>query len=96
MPRYSEGREHGGVNRDPRTGTPTFTRKAKALGFAGLRFHDLRHSHGSLLLAAGVSIPVVAARLGHSPDVLLRTYAHAIETHEERKTLGTIIGVLSV
>jgi integrase len=71
-------------------------RKAKALGFAGLRFHDLRHSHGSRLLAAGVSKPVVAARLGHSPDVLPRTYAHAIKAHEERKTLTTIVGVLSV
>ena len=48
------------------------------------------------MLAAGVSIPVVAARLGHSPDVLLRTYVHAIKAHEERKTLGAIIGVLSV
>jgi len=32
----------------------------------GVSLHTLRHSHGSHLLAAGMSLPVVSERLGHS------------------------------
>lgn len=82
--------------RDAHAVTRTFQRQARKLGFAGLRFHDPRHSHGSLLLAAHLSIPVVAARLGHSPDVLLRTYAHVIKDMDERETTAAVLGALSV
>jgi len=41
------------------------------------RLHDLRHTHASLLLSAGVPIKVVSERLGHAdPAVTLRTYQH--------------------
>ena len=30
------------------------------------QFHDLRHTHASLVLAAGVHLKVVSERLGHS------------------------------
>jgi integrase len=39
------------------------------------RVYDLRAAAGTTWLRAGVPIPVVAQRLGHSPDVLLRIYA---------------------
>ena len=46
-------------------------------GLPLVRFHDLRHSHASQLLAAGVNIKVVAERLGHTdPAVTLRVYSH--------------------
>jgi integrase len=46
-------------------------------GLPRIRFHDLRHSHASQLLAAGVNIKVVAERLGHAdPAVTLRVYSH--------------------
>jgi integrase len=35
-------------------------------GLAGVRWHDLRHGHASLMLKAGVNPKVVAERLGHS------------------------------
>jgi integrase len=38
-------------------------------------FHDLRGSHETALLDAGVPVHVVAARCGHDPAVLLRSYA---------------------
>lgn len=38
----------------------------------------LRHTNASLRLAAGQSVPYVAQQLGHSPEVLLSTYAHVI------------------
>ena len=44
-----------------------------------IRFHDLRHTHATLSLAAGVPIRVVAERLGHSsPAFTLRRYAHVL------------------
>jgi integrase len=38
----------------------------RACGLEGLRFHDLRHSHASLLLKTGVPAHVVSQRLGHA------------------------------
>jgi integrase len=43
----------------------------------GVSLHTLRHSHGSQLLAEGVPLPDVSARLGHSdPEVTARVYSH--------------------
>jgi integrase len=61
--------------RDPRNTSKEIIRKARALGFKGLRVHDLRGSHETCLLDAGVPCHVVAARCGHDPAVLLRIYA---------------------
>jgi integrase len=56
---------------------------ATVIGADGLRFHDLRHTHASLLLAAGHPVTEVAARLGHAhPGITLQTYAHAIPGNE--------------
>jgi integrase len=42
-----------------------------------LRFHDLRHSAASLLLAAGVELAEVSMLLGHSElRVTMDFYAH--------------------
>jgi integrase len=44
-----------------------------------IRFHDLRHTHASQLLAAGVNVKVVSERLGHSSVAFtLDTYAHVM------------------
>ena len=44
-----------------------------------IRFHDLRHTHASHLLAAGVNVKVVSERLGHaSVAFTLDTYAHVM------------------
>jgi integrase len=61
--------------RDPDCMTKMFTRWATTLGFPGLRFHDLRGTHETMLLDNGTPIHVVAARCGHDPAVLLRVYA---------------------
>lgn len=45
-----------------------------------IRLHDVRHTHASILLAAGVPVHTVAKRLGHAtPTVTLNTYAHVLE-----------------
>jgi len=48
------------------------------------RIHDLRHSHASWLLDAGVSLPAIQQRLGHS-DVMttLGIYGHAATGSED-------------
>ena len=44
-----------------------------------IRFHDLRHTHASHLLAAGINVKVVSERLGHaSVAFTLDTYAHVM------------------
>jgi len=46
-------------------------------GFSRMRFHDLRHSCASLLLANGVSLKQIQEWLGHSDfAVTANTYAH--------------------
>ncbi|HVW11310.1 MAG TPA: tyrosine-type recombinase/integrase [Bryobacteraceae bacterium] len=46
----------------------------------GVSLHTLRHTHGSHLLAAGVPLPAVSERLGHSSvRVTADVYSHAIE-----------------
>lgn len=51
----------------------------KSVGLDGWVLHELRHTQATLLLAEGVDVKTVAARLGHSsPSVTLNMYAHAM------------------
>jgi integrase len=44
-----------------------------------IRFHDLRHTHGSLLIKEGVPVKVVSERLGHSNIAFtMQTYQHVL------------------
>lgn len=48
-------------------------------GIRQVRFHDLRHSFASNLLAAGVDVVTVSKALGHANvHITLTTYAHAV------------------
>jgi integrase len=49
----------------PQLLSDAFRRLVKSSGLY-VRFHDLRHTHATLLLKAGVPIKVVSERLGHS------------------------------
>lgn len=49
-----------------------------------IRFHDLRHSHASLLLSLGEKMKVIQERLGHSSITLtMDTYSHLTEEDEQ-------------
>lgn len=51
----------------------------EAAGVPKIRLHDARHTHGTIMVAKGVSIRAVADRLGHSKtSVTLNTYAHVL------------------
>lgn len=57
--------------------THAFTRTMRQLGLKGVRFHDLRHTHASLMLRQGVNIKTLQERLGHSSiTTTLDIYAH--------------------
>jgi integrase len=45
--------------------------------------HDLRHTHATILLLAGVPGHVVSQRLGHaSPVITLSVYAHVMSGNQ--------------
>jgi integrase len=55
-----------------------FRRLIRRKGFS-IRFHDLRHTHASQLLKAGVPVKVVSERLGHATaSITLDTYSHVL------------------
>jgi integrase len=78
--------DHEGRHLQPehfsRTFADSLRRCARQLGAAAppaIRLHDLRHSHATVLLTAGVPVHVVSQRLGHtSPVVTLTVYAHVV------------------
>ena len=49
-----------------------------------IRLHDLRHTHATLALRAGIHPKVVSERLGHATvSITLDTYSHAIPAMQE-------------
>jgi integrase len=60
-------------------------RIAERAGLKGVGLHALRHTHGSMLLSAGVPLPTVSKRLGHAnPNITAAVYSHALPSDEER------------
>lgn len=63
----------------PHTFSQSFERIIAKAGLRKIRLHDLRHTHASLALKAGVPVKVISERLGHeSPAFTLKQYAHVI------------------
>ena len=54
-----------------------FARARNAAGLPPLRFHDLRHTYGSLLVEGGVDLISVKAAMGHSQISTTERYLHA-------------------
>jgi integrase len=56
----------------------------EAAGLTDLpRFHDLRHSHASWLLAGGADLQVVKERLGHASIMTTQRYLHTLPDADE-------------
>jgi len=52
-------------------------------------FHGLRHSAGSIMLAAGVPLIVVSRQLGHAnPQITATVYAHLLGDSELDRAAG--------
>ncbi len=61
----------------PNSVTHGFIKIVRRAGLHGIRLHDLRHTHASLMLRQGVHPKIVSERLGHSTvGITLDTYSH--------------------
>lgn len=64
-----------------------FDKYIDAAGVKHIRIHDLRHSHASLLINKGENalstLYVIAARLGDTVEMILKTYGHLFPSNEE-------------
>jgi integrase len=73
-----------GVLVHPDTMSFWFERHVRSGGVPLIRFHDLRHTHASLALQAGVPAKVVSERLGHATVAFtLDVYSHVVPGLQE-------------
>jgi len=73
-----------------------FDWRIRTAGLPRIRFHDLRHTHASLGLAAGVPVKVMSERLGHSTSSFTAdAYQHvtpALEEHAASTVARLVFG----
>ncbi|TDF96596.1 tyrosine-type recombinase/integrase [Paenibacillus piri] len=68
----------------PRNLMRSFYRITRNAGVPKIRFHDLRHTHASMLLKQGVNPKIVAERLGHANiRITLETYSHLMPSMQK-------------
>jgi site-specific recombinase XerD len=68
----------------PQSVSRSFQGALEAAKLPRIRLHDLRHTHATLALQAGVHAKVISERLGHaSIAITLDTYSHAIPALQE-------------
>ena len=69
---------------NPSAVTLAFRRIIKRAGLKDLRIHDLRHTHATLMLKAGIHPKVVSERLGHANiGITLDIYSHVLPGMQE-------------
>jgi integrase len=61
-----------------------------AAGIEDVRFHDLRHSFASVLVGAGISLPIIGRMLGHSKPATTQRYSHLAD--EPLRAAAEIVG----
>lgn len=65
---------------NPHTPTKQFSKFLKRHNIRHLKFHGLRHTSATLLLASGCDIKTVSTRLGHSDIDTTNIYVHCLES----------------
>ena len=71
--------KHDGTHLHPDSFSDAFKRLRIASQLPRIRLHDLRHTHATIALQAGVPVKVIAERLGHEdPAFTMKQYAHVI------------------
>jgi integrase len=68
---------------DPSALRRRYERARDATGLEPLRFHDLRHTYGSLLVAGGIDLASVKAAMGHARISTTERYLHARPASEQ-------------
>ena len=78
-------------------GQREFAQVIKKAELRTIKFHGMRHTTATLLLKAGIPIPVVSERLGHkSVEITMNIYQHVLPDMQEEaaeKISGIIFGV---
>lgn len=75
----------------PRNMERAWERVLKEAKIEHKKFHALRHTHATQLLAAGVPLLEVSKRLGHSsPAITLKLYAHAIPNYDHQVVMPAV------
>ena len=83
--------DHGLVCAEP-TGQPIppsavsndFPKLLRNAGLPPVRFHDLRHTHATMLLREGIHPKIVSERLGHATiGITLDVYFHVLPSMQE-------------
>jgi integrase len=69
-----------------------FKQARDAVGARPLRFHDLRHTYGSLLAAAGVDLVTIKETMGHSALSTTGRYLHARPASEQAAAFTRAFG----
>ncbi len=68
-----------GTPLNPSTVTHAFDKILRKAGLPHIRLHDLRHTHATIMLRAGVHPKIVSERLGHSSIKIAHdTYSHVL------------------
>jgi integrase len=68
----------------PDTVTHAWVRLTRSQGYKDIRFHDIRHTHASLLLKQNIHPKIVQERLGHaSIGITLNIYSHVVPGLQE-------------
>jgi integrase len=72
----------------PHSITNAWKRLVKQAGFQGIRLHDGRHTHATLMLSQGAHPKIVQERLGHANiSMTLDTYSHVLPGLQEAAAL---------
>ncbi len=59
--------------------TQAFDAEVRRSGLPRIRLHDLRHTHATIALRAGIPVKVISERLGHeNPAFTMKQYAHVL------------------
>jgi integrase len=77
-------------------GQRSFANLIESAGVKKIRFHDLRHTCATLLLAKGINPKIVQERLGHSDiSMTLNRYSHVTPTMQDQaaKLLGDALQI---
>lgn len=86
----------GGNPMIPRNFRKEFYNLTEKIGLPKIRFHDLRHTHATILIQQNVNVKLISERLGHADiETTLNTYSHVLPDMQKSVSdkLDKIIGM---